>query len=331
MHLMGKNEISSKNSIGRNEEYHICLSTDDNYSIYCGVTICSLFENNPDSQFVIHIIINKLHEDNIAKLKSIAEKYNSKILFHKVDSSKLEGCKYREYIPLTEAAYYRLLLSSILPDVKKALYLDCDIIVNGTIDELFKIELDNYPLAAVKDPGDVCEERRNQLSIPYGEAYFNSGVLLINLDYWRRYNVETKLLEFAKRERRVYFHDQDALNYVFKGKWYSLSPKWNKSNYTSMEKIVFFCKEDEKAYVRDARIIHYSSDLKPWYKIYGTKYRKLYKKFAKISQCEDKNPIRRRNKVELYIKVLNAKTRDLLYKLGLLKWFHHIKIHWFNL
>ena len=167
---------------------NICCCTDDNYAQYCAVMLCSLFENNRGNNIIVHILISTLSESNTKGLKNLGFRYGANILFHKVDSAKLSGCQYRIKRPLSEAAYYRVLLASILKDVDKILYLDCDIIVKGNIRELFEIEMDNYALAAVQEPVEIEEVHRLQLSIPYGESYFNSGVLLINLNYWRENN-----------------------------------------------------------------------------------------------------------------------------------------------
>ena len=116
------------------------------------------------------------------------------------------------------AAYYRLLMTSVLPkDLDKVLYLDCDMIVLRDIHEIFNIELEHYALAAISDNLPYSEQHRLQLHMEVGERTFSSGVMLINLSYWRENNVESGLLEYAKRHREeVYLHDLDVLNYYFK-------------------------------------------------------------------------------------------------------------------
>lgn len=309
------------------DTFDICLCTDDNYAQHCAVTLCSLFENNKDSKFTIHILSNKLKESYKKELEKLAHRYASQICFYNVNSELLNGCQYREKRPLSEAAYYRVLLSSILPSsINKVVYLDCDIVVIGKINDLFSLEIDGYPVAAVQEPVEICDDHRNQLSIPYGESYFNSGVLLINLKYWRDNNCEIALLEFSKRKRFVYCHDQDALNYVFKTKWYRLPPKWNKSNTATMELIDFYHILDKKEYIRDARIIHYIDEPKPWYKIYGTRYRRKYDKYLRISQWESINIQSVKNRKTLYKRVIISRLKGFLYLIGILSMIKNIKI-----
>lgn len=310
-----------------NKVFNVCLCTDDNYAVHCAVTLCSLFENNRNDNFKIHILINSLSDGNKQGLIKICNKYNAKIEFHKVNSILLEGCQYRTKRPLSEAAYYRVLLSSILPkDIKKVLYLDCDIVVTGSINDLFFIEMNNYPIAAVQEPVEICEEHRLQLSIPYGGSYFNSGVLLINLNYWRDNNVEPKLLEFSKRKRHVFCHDQDALNYVFKGIWYRLPPKWNKSNTATLELIDFYHILDKKEYLKDARIIHYIDEPKPWYKVYGTRYRRLYEKYRNILEWKQSVVITKKNRMFMYKRAWVSRLKGVFYYMGILPLLKNIKI-----
>ena len=299
--------------------FHVCLCTDNNYAQHCAVTLCSLFENNHEHKFVIHILTNSLDKDYRIELENLAYRYNAQIFIYNVNSELLNGCQYRIKRPLSEAAYYRVLLASILPaNINKVLYLDCDIVVLGNINDLFSLEIDNYPVAAVQEPVEICDDHRNQLSIPYGESYFNSGVLLINLKYWRDYDCQSALLEFSKRERHVYCHDQDALNYVFKTKWYRLPPKWNKSNTATMELIDFYHILDKREYIYDARIIHYIDEPKPWYKIYGTRYRKKYDKYLKLSGWKINSKIQVKNRIVLYKRVFISRFKGLLYSIGLL-------------
>lgn len=311
---------------GKDNKLNICCCTDDNYAQHCAVTLCSLFENNKDNVFSIHLLINNLTDSNKENLTSLVHRYNSEIIFHKVDSTLLEGCQYRVKRPLSEAAYYRVLLASIISsNVDIILYLDCDIVVIGKIEELFRLELNGYPVAAVQEPVEICDDHRNQLSLPYGDSYFNSGVLLINLNYWREHDSQTKLLEFSKRKRHVYCHDQDALNYVFKNKWYRLSPKWNKSNTATLELVDFYHILDKYEYINDARIIHYIDEPKPWYGIIGTRYRRLYEVYLKKSNWSRQQDKITRKKLQLYKRAYTSRLKGLLYYLGLLTFVKNIK------
>ena len=263
--------------------YNITCNTDDNYAQHCTAMLCSLFENNKDEEITVHVLCGNLSETNRQLIKDLSVRYQQQVLFHAVDESVLDGVQFRSKRPLTKAAYYRLLLSSILRDVDKVLYLDCDMIVLGKIKELFDIELDNYALAAVLDPMPYNNQHQMQLNLSTETHTFCSGIMLVNLEYWRKKNIESQLLEFAKRKREpVYLHDQDVLNYVLKDHWFMLPPKWNHNpvgiQYSPLFRSYHFA---DSAFC--PAVIHYCSEIfKPWYKAPcpGSKY---YKRYLKLS------------------------------------------------
>lgn len=261
------------------KEKHICCSTDDNYVSHCGAMLCSLLDNSK-SQYIVHILCteSKLSQANKDILLSIVNHFGSHCIFHNVDEKKLEGVKFRKRRPLTYAAYYRILLASIFDiTIDKIFYLDCDIIVLKDIAPIFELNIDNYALAAVQDMTNPCDLQRMQLSIPYQECFFCSGVMLINLDYWRKHNSEIALLAYAKKDREVFLHDQDALNAVFYNDWFRLPPKWNKFNMQIPSSIKFLTTDDRKEYIHSPVLIHYL--IKPWYNLRYVRYSKEYQHY----------------------------------------------------
>ena len=277
---------------------HVSCSTDNNYAQHCGVMLCSLFENNPQSHYVIHITMNDktLSAENQSKLRKLVEHYHSECIFHHVDSSKLQNMPDRKVRPLGQAAYYRLLYASIFDEsIHQILYLDCDLIVNGNIDQIFGIDLNEYALAAVQDVECYDDEHRMEMPIPYEHCMFCSGVMLVNLDFWREHHVEDKLLKAARKQRKRCLHDQDALNVVFHNKWFRLPPKWNKFNSGFIGKRGFLTEGDRQEYLHHPIIIHFLSSLKPWQDIPGLRYRDLYYKYLALTEWKDFVPQRRPN------------------------------------
>jgi len=296
---------------------HVVCSTDDNYVQHCCAMLCSLLENNRELDFVVHIVISSLKEENTSALKGLFERYSQTVLFHQIDNSCLCGVKYRKKRPLTEAAYYRILLSSILDySISTVLYLDSDLLILGDISPLFDLDIKGYALAAVKDIHCMSDEHRMQLSFSYRDHYFCSGVMLINLDYWRSNNSESLLLDFAKKERKVFFHDQDALNAVFHRNWFELAPKWNKFNSILLNASEFLSSEDEIMYRKNPVILHYST-LKPWYDIKFLSNRKLYWEYVDKSKYKDVRVLSVKNKREVYRKILGYYIGKFLYSVHL--------------
>lgn len=288
------------------DKLHVCCSTDENYVAACAAMLVSLAETNRESCWVVHVLTSTLSEVSRGDLlKSLCNYTNVTLLFHEVDETKLSGVQFNKSTHVTIAAYYRILLSSIIPcDVHRILYLDCDLIVLDDITDLYQIDLSFYAFAAVKDILRMTDMHRFQLNMPYDIPYFNSGVMMINLDYWRAKNCEDALIEFAKKKRTVFFHDQDALNYVFKGNWYMLSPQWNKLYPSIYPKDCFHSTKDIDAF-EHPKIIHFWGFIKPWYKIIWLpdKYKKLYYYYQSKTEWKTSLPkpyINKRNCLMVY-------------------------------
>lgn len=271
---------------------NVTINTDDKYIQHAMVMLCSLFENNKKHSITVHVLQKCLSKKSHSMLVDLTKKYENIIYFYDVDETPLQGVQFRSNRPLSMAAYYRLLLSSVLPNsIDSVLYLDCDMIVVSDISSIFNIEMDKYPLAASLDNSPYTSHHREQLQLEVGEKTFCSGLMMVNLKYWRDNNCEIGLLEYAKRHRDiVYLHDQDVLNYYFKKKWFALPPKWNRNaydlkvpNYPGYKKFDFY------EYLYSPKIIHFAdSFLKPWNKGFSD-YKYLYKKYLKLSGFENPN------------------------------------------
>lgn len=265
-------------------KYHITCNTDENYMQHCCVMLCSLFENNKGMAFHIHILTHGLSSQSSDILTKLVHRYSHDVTIYDVDESKLDGVKFRKCRPLTKAAYYRVLLPEVLDfSIDSIFYLDCDIVVVGSVKEIYEIDLTDYPLAACEDPAPYTALHRKQLNFALNDRAFCSGVMMINLKYWREHDALTKLLNYSKRDKEeVYLHDQDSLNYVFRGKWYKLAYKWGKTPLSIVP-----IDKDQKGFDLDdylyrPTIIHYASPLKPWSDVWFPE-RKYYFKYLALS------------------------------------------------
>lgn len=259
---------------------HVCCSTDDKYAQICCVMLCSIFENNKKNKILVHILISHLSDENRRIFINLSERYDTIIELHTVNDSILNGVKFNNSRKLSISAYYRILLSSILAkDVTKVLYFDCDMLVLEDLLEIYNLDLQDYAIAAVEDAWPIKEEHRMQILLSYSERYFNSGFLVINLDYWRNHDIESQLLAFAKRERYVYFHDQDALNRVLGRHCFFLPLRWNCFSvaYRSYKQFILYY--DWIQYKRNPAIIHFTL-IRPWCNLYSP-YKRLYYEYVK--------------------------------------------------
>lgn len=284
---------------------HLVCSTDSRYVMPTGVMIKSVCINNAEREIVFHIIIDEsVNNKQKEQLKQcVCNKGLHKVLFHLVSShdlSDLPGLdkKVKDYI--TVAAYYRLLIPKIIDkNITRALYLDGDIICNGNLNELWNTNIEGKAIAVVKDMSEACQEY-DRLAYPKQLGYFNSGVLLLNLDYWRKHFVMQRCFDFIqKNPEQIKFHDQDVLNIVLCKEKLNLPLKFNVQNGFLYEndKLMFDKSQCEKE-LKEARnhpiIIHYTASRKPWFKDCKHPYRDMWFYYLKQTPWKGYRPLWRR-------------------------------------
>ena len=137
---------------------HVVCTTDSNYVMPTGVMIKSLSVNNNEERIVFHIVVDESVTTQQKKElnRVLCENPQHSLLFHLVDDTLFDDFPQlgasNPKLFITKATYYRLLFAEILPDsINKVIYLDCDMIVLGSIAELWNIDISHYALAAVTD------------------------------------------------------------------------------------------------------------------------------------------------------------------------------------
>ncbi len=251
----------------------IVASTDHKFVMPTGVMLLSVCYNNQESEITFHIIVDaSVTENDKHDLSSVLKQYpQNRIQFYMVDSQKLSVLPsmgvYRT--DLTLATYYRLWLSELLPDtLNKVLYLDGDVIVRRSLLPLWDIDLTDYAVAAVPDKTESWGEKYDRLGYSAELGYFNAGVMMINLDYWRRGHVIDNFVNMLmNRPQAIVCYDQDVLNYCFREKKLHLPIKYNmQDGYLYI--VPGYDYQKYEAEVLEARkdpvIVHYTNG-KPWY------------------------------------------------------------------
>jgi lipopolysaccharide biosynthesis glycosyltransferase len=250
----------------------IVTCSDNRYILPTGVMMYSLCKNNPDTDIVFHVIVDdSVSPEQKADLEENIQAFsNSIICFYTVDETALSAFpSLNNRADITKATYYRLLLTEILPDtVQKVLYLDGDIIVRKSLTLLWNVDLTGYALAAVTDSMSGKIEYYNRLKYPAERGYFNAGVLLINLDYWRQHAVLSTFNDFIeKRADDIVAHDQDVLNCVFCDQKLTLPIKYDLvSGYIWKKREFDYWKVEQELLeaLKDPVIVHFAAKDKPW-------------------------------------------------------------------
>lgn len=266
-----------------NNTARIVLSSSLYYAPYCSATVKSIIDTS-SSEHNYDIVI--LHTELPKKtcdlfLKMIEGKDNFSIRFCNVKSVvKKFNLAICEHFSLE--TYYRLAIISFLPEYKKILYLDSDLIALRDVFELYSTDVSRHAVAGVVD---ICLSGINNgynkdKPIYYKEHAFiqdknlltmvNAGVLVMNLEFIsERYSAQ-QLLTYAQ-ESSFELCDQDVINSLFQNNILLLDPRWNTANYED-ESLPAWCTrfaprhlvEQYKKATKDPYILHYGSTIKPW-------------------------------------------------------------------
>lgn len=214
---------------------NVAFSTDDEYAPYCGVAISSLIRHAAhDRSYEIFILTDGLSPEHEALLTGLSDGRKHVAIHLYSISSRLNQLRDSILSRLPLAAYYRLLLATLFPRLDRIVYCDCDILVCHDIADLYDTELGGNLAAAVLDravsmiAGEWLDRARKILPVHglSADHFFNSGVLLMNLDLFRREQMEPAVIELSKLPGRMW-HDQDVLNMAFKNRWVRLDDSWN--------------------------------------------------------------------------------------------------------
>ncbi|MBD2445795.1 glycosyltransferase family 8 protein [Nostoc sp. FACHB-152] len=267
------------------EPVFIVCAADDNYAMPLAVTVRSASENlSNDHRLVVFVIDGGIKKHNKEKILRSLPSDRCEVNFILAPEYLLANLKEaHQYCAkhgitlnthVSIASYYRLLIPELLPKhIDKVIYLDCDLVVEKNLGELWQVDLGENYLLAVQDMwiGYVSDPRGllnyKELGIPPNTKYFNAGILFLNLKKWRDNSVTEKALEYTKQNKDyIRFHDQDVLNGMMVGKWGELDPRWNMTpgiyDYPSWRESPF-SEEEYNQIIHDPYILHFAT-LKPW-------------------------------------------------------------------
>ncbi len=239
------------------------------YFQHLAVTAVSATANTP-GPMVLHVLTCDHDPAAEALLRqSLADRPGLSLTLHHVSAVRLQGLFADRHI--SADAYLRFLAPEFLPpSAARVIYLDCDTVVLADLRPLWQLDLKGKAVGAALDftwdPDGTEPRRLAGLGIEPGHIYVNSGVLLIDLERWRRDDIGRRLMEWAAAQRELRFHDQDALNAVLQGDIQLLDCRWNlQARMYQLPRRAF---PEEFAHTREARrapaILHYTTANKPW-------------------------------------------------------------------
>ena len=238
------------------EKKAIVLAANYAYVEQVMTTIKSICYHNRSIRF--YLINSDFPNEWIKQLNKRLEKFDSEIINCRVTSEQIS--RYKTDISYT--VFLRYFVSDFVQE-DKALYLDCDLVVTKNLDNLFETDLQEYPLAAVRDYGG---------RVYYGREMFNAGVLLINNRLWKQENMSQRLIDLTNEwHDKVDQADQSILNMLFENRWIEMEFD---NNHVVIHKQ--FTDYELPAGQDYPGIIHYLSHRKPWFDLAAQTYRDVW-------------------------------------------------------
>ncbi len=270
---------------------NILVALDSNYIHPLKVMLKSLFLNNPGEHFRIYLMQSAIPERQLENLSRFVEEDGQKLEIVKMEQDLFQDAPV--ILHYTREMYYRLLAYKILPaDITRILYLDPDILAINPVRELYETDLEGYLFAAAYH--DVLPNReinKIRLKSPEMKAYYNSGVLMMNLELQRKEISEQMVFDFVEKNRvKLIMPDQDIINALYASKIKTLDEKrYNyDARYYYYYKIMTNGMCDMDYIIRNTVFLHFCGKKKPWCKNYGGKFHSLYKHYEKIADCPAK-------------------------------------------
>lgn len=268
--------------IEENKRITVVTVCDNHFAVMLAALIKSIEINHLSAEIIdLYIVEDRMSGTNKGLISNTVQ--NTKILIHWLAMDQVVD---KRKLPLDASTfplnvYTRLFIPYFLPDsCNKAIYLDVDMIVRKDLSVLWHVDMQGRTIAGVLDRAERVSTswagiaNYKELGIHPEAGYYNSGLLLLDLEQWRRSKLtEEVVASIIQNKQYANFPDQYGLNVVFANKWHTLDPKWN--TYAFQE-------------TKDPYIIHFIG-VKPIYSSYDNniEYKKEF--FEYLSKTGYKN------------------------------------------
>ncbi|MDR1697900.1 MAG: glycosyltransferase family 8 protein [Erysipelotrichaceae bacterium] len=191
----------------------IFYSSNNSYAPILGISLTSFFKHNQGTH-EIYILDVDISNENKDKLIALTKTNQGSIFFVKLPRTLHNIYDDFDNKRWSIATFGRLFAASLFPDVDKLLYLDCDIIINKDLSSLYNTDIQNVAVAGVKEC--LSNNYNDLVHIPPTSFYLQAGVLLMNLAYMRKHDLEARFIKYSKTHPKVLYNDQDILNACLK-------------------------------------------------------------------------------------------------------------------
>lgn len=256
-------------SLQNNNPINVVYSVDKNYLYGTIASMVSVLENSSDEHFVFHLFTDYLDNQYEELFQQISTSYSVTINFYKIDKEKAKFFPSIGQWP--NSIFYRLIaIDHLQNELDSVLYLDADVICKGSLAIFNTFDFGTNGVAAVQDMYFTREDAARRFKEDeFNLHYFNSGVLFLNLSYWKEQLLTSKFLTYVEDKNNhplLSCPDQDILNLLFLKKVIWLDKGYNTIYSIVANEFLNKGKEYYKTIITDnTRLIHYTDSVKPWF------------------------------------------------------------------
>lgn len=262
---------------------HIVLGSDEKFAQHLAVTMASILHNTR-TPIEFHILHDGLSEETQRKIRAVTQLHPATINFVLLPLDEFKDLPSRPNISLM--TYSRIKIPTLLPQLSRVLYLDCDIVVCDDLSALWQTDLASHPVGACLDfisPRKVAALGLDPL------AYFNAGVILMDLERMRALDFNGQIVGYLNAPTRVFAHDQDLLNLIFANDWQRLNSRWNVVVHHSLhrsKRLRIYSYAEFAEALRNPGIIHYTGT-KPSAYLHDSAFKDRYWFYLALTEFRD--------------------------------------------
>ena len=265
----------------------ILAALDEHYLPQLQVLLTSLRLNNPGEHMDLYLLQSAVSPEGLAGVERLCAAFGYGFFPVRVDDALFQGAPVSRQYP--KEMYYRLLAGQLLPaEMHRVIYLDPDILVINPLRPLWELDLAGRMFAAAAHTGKTeLANSVNQVRLGTNHNYFNSGVLLIDLDAARRWIDPAALFAFTKKHaRELLFPDQDLLNMLYGERVLALDDAvWN---YDARNFNNYYLRSggdcDMDWVLTHTAVLHFCGKSKPWKPGYRRRFGLLYKHYMRLTE-----------------------------------------------
>lgn len=243
--------------------YDVAFECSSNYLCHIGVTIYSILKNNQDFKLRFNLFTNDIEPEDKEKFRKLAKDWGSQVSIYYMNNDAFTEMLHEDH---NATFFYRFLFAPTLQALgsKRILSVDGDILCQGSVRELLKMDMGGKILAAVRDTSEkYAEYRRAQVGT---KQYFNAGMIMMDVEAWNKAHISQKAWQMAidrrKSGKHLRSHDQDILNILLDDSVILIDPKYNYMYNLDMKPLLQ--RQEPLVDNPKAVFVHYAGIIKPW-------------------------------------------------------------------